>query len=213
MDKLYDTLCKVTQWTALTESILNSISVRVGDTHSGSLFKFLNIPTTFPYCVCGFTLPNSNSGYVYMLISTKCPEQTYVGTTINVAVRLNQHKSGFGSEGTAWWDYLPWAMAVFMTNMGHMSKGAWMSLENLWQGRNKRSVLRGDGSIDAFLNNGKKLYVITMKAKDLTWKTTSFLSPVLKDWQRRNEFWNLIKRLVKMHFVICKSYELKVIDI
>ena len=156
INKLYDTLCKVTQWTTLTESILNSISVRVGDTHSGSSFKFLNIPTTFPYRVCNFTLPNSNSGYVYMLISTKCPEQTYVGTTINVAVRLNQHNSGFGLEGAACWDYLPWAVAAFMTNMGHMSEGARMSLENLWQGRNKSSILRGDGSIDAFLDNGEK---------------------------------------------------------
>ena len=48
-------------------------------------------------------------------------------------------------------------MAAFMTNMGHMSEGAQMSLENLWQGKNKRSVLRGDGSIDAFLDNGEKI--------------------------------------------------------
>ena len=92
-----------------------------------------------------------------MLILTKCPEQTYVGTTINVAVRLNQHNSEFGSEGTVCRDYLPWTVAAFMTNMGHMSKGARMSLENLWQGRNKRSVLRGDGSVDAFLDIRKEI--------------------------------------------------------
>ena len=32
-----------------------------------------------------------------------------------------------------------------------------MSLENLWQGINKRSILRRDGSIDAFLDNGEKI--------------------------------------------------------
>ena len=46
----------------------------------------------FPFRICGIALPQCRTGYVYML--------TYIGQTICIRTRIQQHNSGYGSTST-----------------------------------------------------------------------------------------------------------------
>ena len=47
------------------------------------------------------TLPDCNTGFVYMILSLKNKEFCYIGETISIRRRLQQHNSGYGSNSTA----------------------------------------------------------------------------------------------------------------
>ena len=48
--------------------------------------------------------------FVYILRSCSCPNQTYVGITSNIDLRLQQHNSGI-SPHTA--KYVPWKVEIY----------------------------------------------------------------------------------------------------
>jgi len=156
-ERLWLTLIQRNQWTELTEKIVESISITVGrNSHLHS--HIVDVPDTFPMRIADQHLPNSNSGFVYLLVSTTCPERIYVGTTENIAVRISQHNSGHGSTGTECPEYMPWAVAAYLTNMGHLSQGGRMSLEREWQVLNQQSVSNHEvGSIEQFIENGRRV--------------------------------------------------------
>lgn len=154
--RMYQTLCQHTQWTALTERIVENISITVNESREYTP-HFFDMANENPLRASDMSLPNTNSGFVYMLISTICPEQIYVGQTANVAVRLNAHNSGRGSEGTSFIRYLPWSVAGYMTGMSHMTESERMSLEYRWKVRNRRSVERGRVTTEQYLDNGRQV--------------------------------------------------------
>ena len=103
-------------------------------------------------------MPCSNSGFVYLLVSTPAPERVYVGTTKNLAVRLTQHNRGYGSEGTgANPEFLPWAVVSYMTNMAWLSRSERMGLELQWQVLNARSVEHSMNGIEQYIENGRQV--------------------------------------------------------
>ena len=106
-DRLWQTLCQADQWTPLTEAIVDNMSFTANGDESSTSVGLLDVADKFPWRIADQWLPTSNSGFVYLLVSTTHPEQCYVGTTQNISVRLNQHNRGFGAEGTACPDYIP----------------------------------------------------------------------------------------------------------
>ena len=92
---------------------------------------------TFPWRISDQWIPTSNSGFMYLLISTPQPKQMCVGPTENLAVRMTQHNRGYGAEGTACPDYLHWAVAAYMTNMAHLTRSERYSIEAQWQELNQ----------------------------------------------------------------------------
>ena len=46
------------------------------------------------------SLPNTDTGYVYMIVSVNRPKFAYVGEAVNIARRLYQQNSGSGSDFT-----------------------------------------------------------------------------------------------------------------
>ncbi|KAL7525694.1 hypothetical protein ACHAXR_005169 [Thalassiosira sp. AJA248-18] len=118
----------------------------------------IDMADTFPWRVCDQFVPCSNSGFVYLLVSTPAPERVYVGTTKNLAVRLTQHNRGFGSEGTgANPEFLPWAVLSYMTNMASLSRSERMGLERAWQLLNTKSVQEGQQGIEQYIENGRRV--------------------------------------------------------
>ncbi len=156
IERMYETLCIATQWTALMETLVENLSV-TGDGTRGATRGLVDVANFFPWRIKDISLPMSNSGFVYLLISTRCPEQTYVGTTQNISVRLNEHNSGFGAEGTSCADYIPWFPAAYITNMAHLTKSERMGLESQWQSYNRHSVARGNGHIEVLIENGNRV--------------------------------------------------------
>lgn len=151
--RLYDTLCRQSQWTALTESIVDNLSLSVNG-NRGDSAHFLDMASENPLRVKDLNVPNSNSGFVYLLISTMDTSRVYVGQTANLAVRLNQHNSGSGAEGTAFIRYLPWCVGAYLSGMGHLTRSDRMALEYRWKKRNQTSVRNGYGTIEQFIDNG-----------------------------------------------------------
>ena len=91
----------------LTESIVENLYITANYSIPRVSRSVIDVADTFPWRISHQWIPTANSGFVYLLISTPQPEQMYVGTTENLAVRMTQHNRGYGAEGTACPDYLP----------------------------------------------------------------------------------------------------------
>jgi len=157
-ERLWTTLCQTTQWTSLTESIVDNLAITLHGNKPPQAMSVIDIADSFPWRICDQFIPCSNSGFVYLLVSTPAPERVYVGTTKNLAVRLTQHNRGFGSEGTgANPEFLPWAVLSYMTNMASLSRSERMGLERRWQLLNARSVESGMGCIEQYIENGRRV--------------------------------------------------------
>ena len=155
--RLWDTLCKADQWTMLTESIVENLSVTANDSIARVSRSVVDVADTFPWRISDQWIPTANSGVVYLLISTPQPEQMYVGTTENLAVRMKEHNRGYGAEGTACPDYLPWAVAAYMTNMAHLTRSERYSIEAQWQELNQRSLIQRRGNLEQMIENGRTI--------------------------------------------------------
>ena len=55
----------------------------------------------FLFRTCDISLPQCNTGFVYMLISIKDLSYTYIGMTDAIRRRVDEHNSGIGSKSTA----------------------------------------------------------------------------------------------------------------
>lgn len=105
LDKIWEVLCRRNCWTDYIEEILTNWSI-VGDAEvenendSSESSGLLDLDKTFPYKLCNVQLPNSNTGFVYLIVSTIDFDRCYVGETENITTRLIKHNSGHGSKGT-----------------------------------------------------------------------------------------------------------------
>ena len=70
--------------------------------------------TSFPFRMCDVSLPDCNTGYVYMLISVKDMSYAYYGKTNSICRRLMQHNSGFGSTSTEPIHLRPFALYAYI---------------------------------------------------------------------------------------------------
>ena len=99
----------------------------------------------------------------------------YVRTTENLAVSMTQHNRGYGAEGTACPDYLPWAVAVYMTNMAHLTWSERYSIEAQWQELNQRSLIQRCGNLEQMIENGRTIlnehnrYHANMRDREITY--------------------------------------------
>ena len=80
------------QWMNYMEKVLE-VTVDNGIDESGQISVFSN--EVFPYRLYDITLPTCNTGFVYMLISTKNHNFCYIGETENISRRLHEHNSGY----------------------------------------------------------------------------------------------------------------------
>ena len=79
-----------------------------------------NQPTTMNLLTSNFmpwnvVLPSDDTGFVYILLSTKLANVFYIGETINLRQSLREHNSGHGDESTRPIERRPWAMLAFIT--------------------------------------------------------------------------------------------------
>jgi len=158
-ERLWKTLCQTNQWTALTEAIINNLAITVDGDRPAASKGVIDIADNFPWRIADQFLPCSNSGFVYLLVSTPSPSRTYVGTTKNMAVRINQHNRGYGSAGTASPEFLPWAVVSYITNMSNISRPERMGLERQWQLLNASSLEVHMGGMEQYIENGRRVVV------------------------------------------------------
>ncbi len=68
---------------------------------------------------------------IYLLVSTKVPQFTYIGETSSLTERLQTHNSGQGPAATANFGLLPFAMFAYAVGFQH--KGEPLQFESLWK--------------------------------------------------------------------------------
>ena len=162
INRMWEVICKRTQWTDLIESILDNLSIEGDDvlatTGNASERGVVNMAEHFPYRISDYEMPTSNSGYVYLLISTVAPDRMYVGQCNELGKRLNDHNKSVGSLGTAPTIYKPYAIAAFLTNMSHMDEKQRMSIESQWRNLNSRSALSIQAAgLASMIDNGRTI--------------------------------------------------------
>ena len=67
-----------------------------------------------PFRPCDVSLPTDDNGYVYILVSTRNYKTTYIGKTLNISVRIDQHNRGEGAIQTRPIQYRPWAVLTYV---------------------------------------------------------------------------------------------------
>ena len=64
------------------------------------------------YRIRDIDIPDSGSGFVYLLVSTINPQQRYIGQTKDLYNRLRQHNSGSGPTQATY--FLPYALCAYV---------------------------------------------------------------------------------------------------
>ena len=88
-----------------------------------------------PYNVRNTIVPTTSNGFVYILMSLRDLNTTYIGQTKDLMTRIRQHNSGIGAFVTANPRLRPWQIIGFLTGFEENSKHERMQIEQLWQSR------------------------------------------------------------------------------
>ena len=112
---LKDLLNRKTQWTDYMEQVLDLITMNSeSETHRSPTIN----QAAFPFRICDIALPQCRTGYVYMLMSIKQQKYTYIGQTICIRTRIQQHNSGYGSTSTQPSYLRPFAILAYICGFG-----------------------------------------------------------------------------------------------
>ncbi len=155
--KMWQIICRKTQWTDLQAAILENLSSNAsGEADDNNNSNYIPVQELFPYRMCDIQLPTSDVGYIYLLVSISHPSFTYVGQTERLGQRLNEHNSGNGSETTAPTLYLPYHLAAYMITPS-LDEGQRQSLERQWQRRIMRARQQGNFDIGNQIDLGRDI--------------------------------------------------------
>jgi hypothetical protein len=83
LNRMWDLITVVTQWTQYIEKLLERMSV--GGTAPSTGGDVLDISEVYPYRISDISLPDNNSGFVYFLVLVKDCGRTFVGQTKNIS--------------------------------------------------------------------------------------------------------------------------------
>ena len=146
-----DLLTKKTQWSDYIENVLDLVTVNTTSEYRPRVMT----QTTFPYRICDVSLPQCNSGYVYMLLSTRQKNYTYIGTTNCIRSRLQQHNSGNGAVATAPAYLRPFALLAYICGFGGGRRDLRYFIESKWKEKRDEVIQRGQQSILAWARCGE----------------------------------------------------------
>ena len=104
----------------------------------------------WPFRLCDMSLPQCNTGFVYMLVSTRDFTFSYIGETKNISIRLNQHNSGYGSMSTCPLSLRPYALFAYVCGFDG-DKFLRRQFEHMWK------IFRDDERSRSGMNNVKHI--------------------------------------------------------
>ena len=127
-----------TQWQEYMESVLSLIASNSNEAYTPKHIDFHD----YPFQIQDLPLPVCNTGYVYMILSTKDHNQNYIGQTLNLGRRLNEHNSGYGSTFTNQIRYRPWFLLAYVVGFDKQIIKM-KHFEHRWQQTRNNLVNRG----------------------------------------------------------------------
>ena len=136
------------------DKVLSLISVN-GGSNVREMTVF-NQVSSFTYRTCNIQLPTCRTGFVYYLISCRDPFFSYIGTTKCISQRLNQHNSGYGSEGTSPLELRPYAVFAYICGFDGNFQLRY-HVEREWKVKRDRLATRGVSCQQSFSQSGQQI--------------------------------------------------------
>ena len=140
------------------EDILQIITVNTNPT-SNNLQVQLNHTLTqssYPFRVCDVSLPDCNSGYVYMLLSIKDQSFAYIGKTNCIRTRIRQHNTGIGATSTEPIHLRPFALYAYICGFNG-NQELMFYVERQWKERRNRLIRHGVNDVNAWAQCGSEV--------------------------------------------------------
>lgn len=103
-------------------------------------------------------LPPDNTGFVYILISSRDLRHIYIGSCFNLLLRYERHNTGFGAIQTAPLSLRPWALLAYVCGF-EGAKHHFLSFEQQWIAAKHHLVINNPSavSIEAIVGLGISL--------------------------------------------------------
>ena len=139
VDALASLIQSINQWMYYQENIIELGSVN-GRSNCNQMVVFDH--QDYPFQLSDMPLPQCNTGFVYMLVSTRRTTFTYIGQTMNIITRLNLHNSGVGSQTTYPIYLRPFALIGYVCGFDN-NRGLMRGFESIWQNRRNSARSRG----------------------------------------------------------------------
>ena len=112
----------------------------------GQANRTLNPSITFPFRICDISLPMCNTGYVYMLLSMRNKQYTYIGKTNSIRRRIREHNTGVGSVSTEPTHLRPYALFAYICG-ANCNDTLLLYLERQWKIKRDRLIVNGVNDI------------------------------------------------------------------
>ena len=145
---------KRTQWSDYIERVLDIVTINRTETNNvddGVNHQVFNQDTySFRIC-CDIQLTMVSSGYVYILVSLRHPNYTYIGTTKCIRTRLQMHNSGNGAIGTAPAYLRPFALLAYICGFTSDSSDLRFHTENKWKEKRDFLISQGDNDVKSWV--------------------------------------------------------------
>jgi predicted GIY-YIG superfamily endonuclease len=139
------------------EEVLQLITVKTSlDDVASPVHNRVMTQATYPYRICDVALPQCNTGYVYMLISLKDFNFSYIGKTLSIRRRIQQHNSGIGSVSTEPLHLRPYALFAYIC--GFDSKNDLLFyIERMWKVKRDGLIRNGVNDLKAWASCGSEI--------------------------------------------------------
>lgn len=126
--------------TQYTEYISHLLRNLCGETIGDNIVVIRN--HLIPFRPIDIQLPQEGSGYCYIIVSLQDMGTTYIGQTMSLVNRLNQHNRGAGSRQTADPNLRPWSLISFVCGFDG-DRDLMRRFENNWQRRRQNMLISG----------------------------------------------------------------------
>ena len=165
LDALTQLLLKKTQWTDYIEDVLDFVTINknqgagediTGGHNANRIGRALN-QNSYPFRICDLQLPIVSSGYVYMLLSLRHPNYTYIGTTKCIRTRIQMHNSGNGAIDTAPAYLRPFALFAYICGLTSDCSDLRYYIENKWKDKRDEVIAQGDINVKSWVYCANKV--------------------------------------------------------
>ena len=109
-----NTICAIVQKQSCWSQFISNFLAKIGFSQRSYSSTTLNLLAT-QFQPWNIVLPEQETGFVYLLLSTKRSNSFYIGETVNLRKSLREHNSGYGPDATRPIDRRPWAVYAFVT--------------------------------------------------------------------------------------------------
>lgn len=133
------------QWMDYMDRIFDVVSINGVDGHECDRDKFFMNQDDFPYRIADLQIPTDKSGYSYFLVSTKDNKRIYIGETVNLGKRLDDHNKGYGAIWTHDPQYRPYALFAYVCGFD-ANEELRKDFEKAWELR--RTIAQNNGADD-----------------------------------------------------------------